>query len=47
MDSISKKVLMGYLLVLFVAIIASVTLFGAASEVNQRADQFIGRTLPL
>lgn len=46
MDSISKKVLMGYLLVLFVATIASVTLFGAASEVNQRANQFIGRTLP-
>lgn len=46
MNSISKKVLMGYLLVLLVAIIASVTLFGAASVVNQRTDQFIGQTLP-
>jgi len=46
MNSISKKVLMGYILVLLVAIIASVTLFGAASVVNQRTDEFIGQTLP-
>ncbi len=46
MNSISKKVLMGYLLVLLVAIIASVTLFSAASVVNQRTDEFIGKTLP-
>jgi len=46
MNSISKKVLMGYLLVLLVAIIASVTLFGAASVVNQRTEQFVEQTLP-
>ena len=46
MASISKKVLLGYLLVLIVAIAASVTLFGAASEVEQRTSQFIGKTLP-
>ena len=46
MVSISKKVLLGYLLVLIVAIAASVTLFGAASEVKQRTSQFIGETLP-
>ena len=46
MVSISKKVLLGYLLVLIVAISASVTLFGAASEVKQRTSQFIGATLP-
>ena len=46
MNSISKKVLLGYLLVLVVAIIASVTLFGAASEVNKRTEQFVGETLP-
>jgi methyl-accepting chemotaxis protein len=46
MTSISKKVLLGYLLVLIVAIAASVTLFGAASEVKQRTSQFIGKTLP-
>ena len=46
MASISKKVLLGYLLVLIVAIAASVTLFGAASEVKQRTSQFIGATLP-
>lgn len=46
MTSISKKVLLGYLLVLIVAIAASVTLFGAASEVKQRTSQFIGATLP-
>jgi len=46
MTSISKKVLLGYLLVLIVAIVASVTLFGAASEVKQRTSQFIGETLP-
>jgi len=44
--SISKKVLLGYVLVLIVAIVASVTLFGAASEVEQRTSQFIGKTLP-
>jgi len=44
--SISKKVLLGYLLVLIVAIAASVTLFGAASEVKQRTSQFTGETLP-
>jgi methyl-accepting chemotaxis protein len=46
MNSISKKVLVGYLLVLLVTIIASVTLFGAASVVNHRTDEFIGQTLP-
>lgn len=46
MTSISKKVLLGYLLVLIVSIAASVTLFGAASEVKQRTSQFIGETLP-
>jgi len=46
MTSISKKVLLGYLLVLIVAIAASVTLFGAASEVKQRTTQFISQTLP-
>jgi len=46
MASISKKVLLGYLLVLIVAIAASITLFGAASEVKQRTSQFIGETLP-
>ncbi len=46
MASISQKVLLGYLLVLIVAIAASVTLFGAASEVKQRTSQFIGETLP-
>lgn len=46
MNSISKKVLLGYLLVLIVAIAASVTLFGVASEVKQRTSQFIGKTLP-
>jgi methyl-accepting chemotaxis protein len=46
MASISKKVLLGYLLVLIVAIAASVTLFGAASEVKQRTSQFIGKILP-
>jgi len=46
MGSISKKVLLGYVLVLIVAIGASVTLFGAASEVKQRTSQFVGETLP-
>jgi methyl-accepting chemotaxis protein len=46
MASINKKVLLGYLPVLIVAIAASVTLFCAASEVKQRASQFIGETLP-
>lgn len=46
MNSISKKVLIGYVFVLMVAIAASVTLFGVASEVNQRTNHFIGQTLP-
>lgn len=46
MNSISKKVLMGYVLVLLVAVIASITLFGAATIVNERTEQFIGQTLP-
>ena len=46
MNSISKKVLMGYVLVLFVAVIASVILFGAAKVVNERTEQFVGQTLP-
>jgi len=46
MASISKKVLLGYVLVLIVAIAASITLFGAASEVKQRTNQFVGETLP-
>ncbi len=46
MASISKKVLFGYLLVLIVAIAASITLFSAAGEVKQRTNQFIGETLP-
>ena len=46
MNSISKKVLLGYLLVLIVVIVASITLFNAASEVNQRTEKFIGQTLP-
>jgi methyl-accepting chemotaxis protein len=46
MTSISKKVLLGYLLVLVVTIAASFTLFGAASEVKQRTSQFTAQTLP-
>lgn len=46
MTSISKKVLLGYMLVLIVAIAASITLFSAAGEVKQGTNQFISRTLP-
>jgi methyl-accepting chemotaxis protein len=46
MTSISKKVLLGYLLVLVVTILASFTLFDAASEVKQRTSLFTAQTLP-
>jgi len=45
-NSISKKVLLGYLLVLIVVIVASVTLFSVTSEVKHRTEKFIGQTLP-
>mgnify|MGYP003385006307 FL=1 len=46
MNSISKKVLLGYLLILVVVIAASVTLFSVTSEVKHRTEKFIGQTLP-
>ncbi len=46
MNSISHKVSLGYLLVLVVAVVTSVALFGAASGVEERTRHYVELTLP-
>lgn len=46
MNSIGKKVLAGYLAILAVAVVAALVLLRVLDSVDNRTDQFIGKTLP-
>lgn len=46
MKSISKKVLLGYLMVLFVAMVMSYILYTVANNVGNRTNEFVDQTLP-
>jgi methyl-accepting chemotaxis protein len=46
MNSINKKVIAGYLVILFVAFSASAILFLAADKVKHQSNQFVNVTLP-